>query len=112
MRPGKGTFLLELCVAIPWLLIAAILVASSARHILPNSDKPVVQAPYQAGQPAPINLGLDTAGAPRALAFTPVARLGDKNRHTRKKNAPPMGRKGDRDRASDDVGRHAQDSAD
>ncbi|MBZ5561722.1 MAG: hypothetical protein LAP13_04815 [Acidobacteriia bacterium] len=112
MRPGKGTFLLEFCVAIPWILIAAILVASSARHILPNSDKPVVQAPHQAGQAAPKNLGLDKAGAPRALAFTPVVRLGDKNQHTRKKNAPPIGRKGDLDRDSEDIGGRAQDLAD
>ncbi len=93
MRFTKGTFLLEFFGAIPWVVIAAILVASSARHILPNSDTPVIQAPDQGARAVTLNREPAKKGAQPAFASARAARVERNLLHAKKKTAPPTGRK-------------------
>ncbi len=102
MRQSKGTFLLEFCVAIPWIVIAAILMSSGARHILPNSDKVAVQAAHPGDRAVGKNVGLTQGSAPRAFASTPPARVSGQDRPFGQKTARPVGRKSDLERPSHD----------
>ncbi len=100
MRFTKGTFLLEFFVAIPWVVIAAILVASSAQHILPNSNNPVIQAPDQGARAAAINREPAKGRAQPAFASARVARVERNLPHVRNKTVPLIGRKADLNRPS------------
>ncbi len=92
MRRSEGTFLLEFCVAVPWIVIAAVLVGSSAKHILPDRGTP---APPPARRMVEKIREPAQADAQPALAPASPLHADGKDRHRRKKSAPAMGRKED-----------------
>ncbi len=90
MRRSKGTFLLEFCVAVPWIVIAAVFVGSSARYILPDRGNP---APPPARRLVEKIREPAKAGAQSALTPAPTPHADGKNRHTGKKGTAAMGGK-------------------